>query len=674
LKKPDPPTTRSLTVLTLTRLFMLTWEHTNLIREITTPSLPGFVSTCLSNIESKRCSPDELQTILDAFAVLIVRHSTIFRPNESALRAILLKILGSAPSGSDNHFHYTAGHKEAARRLLVLLHHCTPKQGSSEKWSETLKNVLSSAHATCDYLFRGIEHDWESTSGVQPFRPKHQLMNGEAELPEQDALGMSAWSGIYAGHERLVETLRILSIILMLPTPAAVPVKLGSIMDLLSRILSIGTSDLEKIGSIKFSSQIVREEREAVLAILPAVRVAAFEVVNVLLARFQTTTMSILPILTQLVSNLFQADRNEDVRGHVYKTLAAIVALSGATFTRADTSLLNPALRSCCQQLLPSDSPVDEQEPQTNGTAQATATKVQAKQTSSSKTTSSVPSDSSSIFARLLLLSALQHLPSSTIPTKVRSQIDRVAVLTKDKDLLVASVLNPSQREHEIRAQASLMPILARLAPRATEVETLIRPRMPVVRMRRGVGSGIIDKEDEYENEEEEEEEQIQEDDAYMVDDDAGEPSKSTEPQSQTELQSSSTSQKRPLSPLPTELDLSLTATQPTTKRTRLSPSPEENSLLNDLEAQLQSDMTNSNSKIDQDVAEVVEEDRIVETASGVASATASGFGSGGTSSGNFGGNAGSDDDEMDEMDGSDFEMPPLTMEVDSDSEEEEEE
>jgi hypothetical protein len=685
LKKPDPPTTRSLTVLTLARLFMLTWEHANLVREITTPALPGFVSTCLSNIESKRCSPDELQTVLDAFAVLIVRHSTIFRPNESTLRAILLKILGSASSGADVQIHYTADHKESARRLLVLLHHCTPKQGSSEKWSETLKNTLTSAHATCDYLFRGIEHDWESTSGVQPFRPKHQLMNGEAELPEQDALGMSAWSGIYAGHDRLVEILHILSTVLALPTPAAVPVKLGSIMDLLSRVLSVGTSDLEKIGSIKFSPQIVREEREAVLVVLPAVRIAALDVVDSLLSRFQASTMSILPILTQLVSNLFQTDRNGHVRGQVYKIMAAIVALSGATFTRADTSLLTPALRSCCQQLLPSDSSQDALEPKGNGTSQSSTTTAQAKKSSSTTATPSALTDQTSIHARHLLLSALQRLPSSTVPTKVRAQIDRAAVLTKDKDLLVASVLNPSQREHEIRSQASLMPILARLAPSETEVEALIRPRMPVVRMRRSARNGMNNDEndgveEEEEDEDVEEEEQDRDDDEDMAEDDI-KPPKTIESQRQADLSSSSTPSKRPLDAQ--SIETSYSTLLETTKRTRLSPPAttttttvpsithalEEKSLLDDLEAQLQSDMTHSNSRVDQDIADVVEEDKTVTESTQMASSIAQGK----STSGNSGSGAtAGDDEEDDEMDGSDFEMPPLTMEVDTDEEEDE--
>lgn len=36
LKKNDPATTKALAIITLTRIFMLTWEDTNLVREITT--------------------------------------------------------------------------------------------------------------------------------------------------------------------------------------------------------------------------------------------------------------------------------------------------------------------------------------------------------------------------------------------------------------------------------------------------------------------------------------------------------------------------------------------------------------------------------------------------------------------------------------------------------------
>jgi hypothetical protein len=648
-----------------------------------------------------------LQTVLDAFSVLIVRHSTIFRPNEGTLRTILLRILSSSSAGEAVHFHYTSRHRESARRLLVLLHHCTPKQGSSEKWSESFKNALASAHATCDYLFRGIEHDWESTAGVQPFRPRHQLLNGEPELPEQDALGLSAWSGIYAGHERLIETLLILSTILALPTPAAVPVKLGSIMDLLTRILSIGATDLERIGSIKFNPQIIREEREAVLAVLPAVRIAALDVVTHLLARFQASNFSILPTLTQVLSSLFQAERDESVRAGISQILASIVTFSGATFTRADSSLLVPALRSCCQQLLPSDSSSDGQVPQSSGTSG----------TSQPKKSSPLPqhleaSNLNHEHSRSLLLSALKHLPSTTVPTKVRAQIDRVAVITKDKDLLVASVLNPAQRENELRAQASLMPILARLAPKESEVEALIKPRMPVIGGKRTGAHGVkVDDDVEDEDDEsDDEDDEVDEDDAEEAEIDGDEIpeaprheiSSASILQANTNLQgplapSSSASQKRPFEPPTTESTTTTTPLQPSTttappdaKRTRLDqalptthptkatpatsqPQPHTNeearSLLDDLEAQLQDDIANSNRDLPD--AEITQSSSFpaaptAETQSSPSLLPA-------VSTVNTAHDGVGDDDD-DEMDGSDFEMPPLTMEMDTDDEDEEDE
>lgn len=96
------------------------------------------MQACLTAAERKDASSDVLQTVLQAFATLIPRHPTIFRTYEAQIRNLLLKILATTPSASDPEMHYTQAHHDAARRIFVLLHHCAPKQGGTEKWAETL--------------------------------------------------------------------------------------------------------------------------------------------------------------------------------------------------------------------------------------------------------------------------------------------------------------------------------------------------------------------------------------------------------------------------------------------------------------------------------------------------------------------------------------------------------
>jgi pre-rRNA-processing protein RIX1 len=79
LNKPDPPSSKKLCIITLTRIFLLTREYPTLIREITTPSLPAFVQACLQIANSKSVTPSLLETILQSFNELLPRHPTIFR-------------------------------------------------------------------------------------------------------------------------------------------------------------------------------------------------------------------------------------------------------------------------------------------------------------------------------------------------------------------------------------------------------------------------------------------------------------------------------------------------------------------------------------------------------------------------------------------------------------------
>ena len=497
LKKPDPPTTRSLTVITLVRIFMLTWEHANLIREITTPALPTFITTCLSNIENKRCSTSELQTVLEALITLLPKHPTTFRSAEKQIRDVLNRIISSTARPSGTH-HYLDIHVQTAQKLLVLLHNCAPKQGASTKWDETLKSAVTATHATCDRVFRSVIEDWRSVAGIQPSAPSQQLLAGEVESESHDAVGMSAWKGIYEGSDRVIALLGLAQAHIDNATALSTTVRIGLLADLTTRLLSVTVPAAGRQEFVKPNHQVSRDERDALYSLLPRIHVATFNLLASILRRFGAALMSVLPSLTEQLAWVFKAERTDErFRASAYATLGQCLTFVGHTFGKDEVTDLAPLIAAYCFDMLPEDA-------QTRLPTASNGVKPSAAQAASQAikpTTVNAPQTSAlQKAASDLLPLILSNLNPKAVPRKLRASIDRTAILTKHKQALVASVLNPPINPSGTAAQASLLPFLARLFPGDAEVEAIIRPRMPVTWT--GRRSGAEEDEDDEEDEE----------------------------------------------------------------------------------------------------------------------------------------------------------------------------
>lgn len=480
LKKPDPPSTRCLVVLTLTRIFMLTWDYSNLVREITTPALKAFIPTCLANIENKRCSTSELQTVLEAFAALLPKHPTLFRENDAKLRSVLSLIISSTSSPSGSGPHYTTQHQEAANRLWVLIASCTPKQGAGGKWDETLSSTIKAAHSTCDRVFRSVVEDWQSSTGVRSSVPTHQLNNGEVELESDDAAGLKPWKGVYAGGDRVISLLDIVTSHLSTATPVNVNFRVGVIADLLARLFGNVLPQSGKPDFVKPNNHISKDEREAMFATLPRIHIAAMRVVDALIGRLGLHTVGWAQSLIDQLLRVFNAERSQPaVRSAVYQLLNRIIELIGPSISKTESTELTSVLKSCCQDILPDDDLAST--PATNGAQAGIKQQLGLASTQSFQTNPATFSELE-LAARELLVTAVSRLDSTCITPKIRAQIDRTAVLTKDKDLLLASVLNPTKKPNSARTQASLLPMLARTHAQAPETEALLRPRLPPIR------------------------------------------------------------------------------------------------------------------------------------------------------------------------------------------------
>lgn len=494
LKKPDPPTTRSLTVITLVRIFMLTWEHANLIREITTPALPTFITLCLSNIENKRCSSSELQTVLEALITLLPKHPTTFRSAEKQIRDVLNRIISSTARSGGAH-HYLEIHVQTAQKLLVLLHNCAPKQGASTKWDETLKSTVTATHATCDRVFRSVIEDWRSVAGVQPSAPSQQLLAGEVESESHDAVGMSAWKGVYEGSERVIALLGLAQTHIDNATALSTPVRIGLLTDLTTRLLSVTVPAAGRQEFVKPNHQVSRDERDALYSLLPRIHVATFKLLSSILRRFGAALLSVLPSLTEQLAWVFKAERTDErFRTTAYATLGQYLTFVGHTFGKDEVTDLAPLISACCFDMLPEDD--QTRLPTVSHSVKPSA--AQAGSQTTKPTTINTPQTSAlQTAASALLPLILSNLDPKAVPRKLRASIDRTAILTKHKQALVASVLNPPVNPSGTAAQASLLPFLARLFPGDAEVEAIIRPRMPVTWTGRRSGEEEDDEEEE---------------------------------------------------------------------------------------------------------------------------------------------------------------------------------
>ncbi|KAM3417639.1 hypothetical protein BST61_g5875 [Cercospora zeina] len=517
LKRPDPPTTRTLVVVTLARIFTLTWDYSNLVREITTPALTAFIPTCISNIENRRCSAKELQAVLEAFALLIPKHPTIFRQSESKIRGILTSII-SSKSATIVDRCYGAVHRAVAERLLVLLHHCAPKQGGSDRWQETLKAAVEATHAACDRVFRAAQEDWQSVAGISPPNASHAVFSGDVEADNEDAIGLKPWKGVYAGSERIEALLRVIKKHLVNGTSATVVVRLGLIVDLLTRLFAVVAPYQGKQEFVKFNNQVSKDEREALFSILPRIHVAAIELSIALIQRFNGSTLAAYHVMLDQVQYVFQAEHSDSkLRVAAYTLASAILEISGPSIGKADVTELASILRASCSDLLPNgEQKRPTPDAKTNG--QAVGIKQQLG-LAGGQAAHSQSTEQNEIVQAAQALLRLALLRIDVLPAQLRAQIDRAAVLTRSHDLLQASVMNPPAKKPTAGSvPPSLLPILAREFAHAPEVEVLMRPRLPVIGKRASRGPDALEEDEEGEEEEENNGEDEAENDAMVVD------------------------------------------------------------------------------------------------------------------------------------------------------------
>ncbi|RHZ62336.1 hypothetical protein CDV55_103433 [Aspergillus turcosus] len=513
LAKPDPISTKKMCIITLTRIFHLTYQYPTLVREITTPSLPGFITSSLNLISVKPSSepvrklkPNTpfLEIVLSAFLELIARHPTIFRPFSAQIHSILQAIIGATSPT------FPGAMVDLAEQLFIALHNCAPKNTSAEEWKNACRMAISSAHRAADYVLRGVVEQWESVDATLRQGAQPQDYSQVVADAGPDALGLPGWEGIHAGVERLTVLLRLLSRFLTAPTASTVTIPLGLILDLTSRLNAITVP--APGADVPVNSQIGREERDGLWAELPRIHAVCMKLLLSAVDALETGVVPVAQTILEQALWVFRAEKfNKNIRASVYDLVHALLPLMGPSTTKKNISSLTDVLRTCCSDILPpTGDSVPSAPSDPKGKAKANQATVNAdsflhpasKQSRQAQTSTTFPSLKRA--ASDLLPVVLAFVPIEFLPTSLRAEIDRTAILTSDKTAMLASVLNPVPAMKGRGTGSSIIPFLARRYPAEMEVEGLIRPRMPVLMHAPGIsgyGSMVDDDEDEEQDE-----------------------------------------------------------------------------------------------------------------------------------------------------------------------------
>jgi len=494
LRKPDPSSSKMLSIITITRIFMLTWDYPTLIREITTPSLTGFVSTCISSLQSSQCGLDEQQCILESFAQLVPRHPTVFRNQSADLRRIVEGYFTTMDTDANIHYRtYPAPLKSVASRLLALLHQCEPKQGSTASWERSLEDTVKVAQVLLDHVFVGIEEDWVPTAEIA--NDKQAIQQGAMRVDSAERT-----LSVYRSAEAFLDILDRLTAFSSAPTSASVSVALGPFIDLAIRAfattVSLGTDN----GSARFHQDVSKEERDAIAAVLPRLHVRVILVLIGVVDRYEGALHPVVQPLLDQLSWVFSSEAGDiALRTATYTLVRELLIFNGSSLGKDAIEYLGPIIRTCCNDLLRGS---------TGGKADAGSIESTTKGGKNGQPQMNADAylmqpgkamDQVYVFEGLheaayqLLPVLLSKLPADLVPDARRVQMDRTAILIRHKDALVASVLNGATKRGSGQINTSVLPFLAREYPGDERVEALLRPRMPRVQQRALAGTNDND-------------------------------------------------------------------------------------------------------------------------------------------------------------------------------------
>lgn len=538
LNKPDSAEVKKLGVLVVAHIYLLTAENQQFVREITTPTLPAFISATLriirpstTTVENRtfRALSPLLEVVLRTWHALLEHFSSTIRPSSSSIRSICLSLVSDEAC--------TKNTTEAAREVLAKLHYCAPKNTTGIEWSQSCSQIIEAAHETADLAFRAVVEDWTPATARVSKVTKKQKSATTPSTNNVDSAGLDAWSGVTQGCSRIQSHLDLLQSFLTNPNSSQINVPLGVLFDLTSRLSAITVPSSN--FTPRSNSDITREEREELWLNLPRIHSSILQLYHGMILTFVQALYPVCNVIATHIWDIFEAEQeHEAIRAATYQLIASMLETRLLRLSKADSASFRMLVRRCCDDLRPTNPTSAGQVSLTNGDSGATTSNNNDKKTID--LTQSKQRQVSAVYIRtelhpyayalipaLLTYADLHVLEGSST---IRAQLDSTAIVLNHREAILASVLHPSnssaigKRGTTKAATPSLVPFLARSMDvggganmTSTErlgFEAMLRPRMPVVHTTLDTTLDILD------DEEQDEEAAADEADVVMLDQD----------------------------------------------------------------------------------------------------------------------------------------------------------
>lgn len=477
-------------------------EYPTLVREIVTPNLSGFAKACLQILKPPVSSKlgkapySFVETIFEAMSTLVPLYPTTLREFAGKFKAEVQPFL--VPTISDGVLIPTTL-QVSSRRLAIRLHMTAAKGGDSLEWTKHIEEFVKTLHSTADQVFRAVQETWESTIG---YKPQSANTDSEPQGGGGESDQLPRWVGVRAGGERIIGLLDFIGEYLHCRTRVAVTIPITALVDVTSRIFSINppSPGKERLGS-GMNPAIGREERDDFWTVFPDIQIAAMRMHIALIQRLEKNYIPLAEETLDQTLRTFQSIyRLPQARTTIFMLVNDLLHLCGPTLPKFTVESLGLLMKCCCRDLLGAASYLPRPKPQGSSTSQNGQKPKSASQNADAFLPSKSQNDAMSVSlsaehlsaAEALLTTLFNHLPQQHIPSSLRSQMLKSAILSRNRDAQVASILHPA-RDRSGRTPQVILPYLAQQFPQDESVEVL---RFNFRPMATGPSSAFMESED----------------------------------------------------------------------------------------------------------------------------------------------------------------------------------
>ncbi|KAI1752951.1 rRNA processing/ribosome biogenesis-domain-containing protein [Xylaria castorea] len=482
IQKKDPTITKELSVVTTTKIFTLMHEYPTLIREIVTPNLSVFAKACLQILKPPASSkvgkaPYSLvETIFEAMSTLVPLYPTTLREFAGKFKTEARPYL--VPTISDN-ILVPNTLQASSRRLAIRLHMTAAKGGDSTEWTKHIDELVKTLHSTADQTFRAIQETWESTIG---YKPQPVNVDAEPQGGGGDSDQLPRWVGVQAGGERIIGLLDFICEYLRCRTRVAVTIPVTALVDITSRMSSIRlpSPGKEKLDS-GMNPAIGREERDEFRTVFPDIQVAAMRMHLALIQRLEKNYIPLAQETLDQILRIFKSTyRLPQARTTIFMLVKDILHLCGPTLPKFTIESLGLLMKCCCRDLLGAAGYLPKPKLQSSSTPQNGQKPKTVSQNADAFLPGKSQDDTMSVSlsaehlgaAEVLLTTLFSRLPQQHIPSSIRSQMLKSAILSRNRDAQVASILHPA-RDRSGRTPQVILPYLTQQFPQDESVEVL---------------------------------------------------------------------------------------------------------------------------------------------------------------------------------------------------------